>query len=125
MAITLGALYEVCKDQNNLSKQVKFDFGAFPLAICSWRGAYDEPTLTNSQEPITAAELVTVLEEALIHKKEFRGYKGGYFSYTADQLLWSDPYGMCLERHISEIQVLEEENTILLLTSFESPDYEW
>lgn len=61
-------------------KVVRFDFGAYPSEIISWRGDYVLPSLSNSQEPITAKDLAQKLEEVL-NGKQHRGYKGGFFQF--------------------------------------------
>jgi hypothetical protein len=82
---------------------VKFDFGAYPSRIISWRGSYDEPSLDDSQELITVALLRGLLEEAMSGETLYHGYKGGDYAFNGDQILWADSYGRYCCRAITKV----------------------
>lgn len=121
MSMTLGEVREALIDLSISDAddiEVKFDFGAFPSHIISWLGSYDEPSLDNdSLHSITISNLIKILDEALGGLKTYRGYKGGEYTFTSNQVLWADSYGTCGERSI-EYVIMNSDGFVELITSY-------
>lgn len=114
MTLSIGQVIEAL-DQADPSVYVWFEFGALaPTHVMSWRGVYAEAALGFAQEPpMPAGELLRILRES-IDGREFTGYKGGEFSYTADTPLWVDNYGKCSNTGIKAVSV--DEYSVMLKT---------
>jgi hypothetical protein len=103
MPLTINELLnELAKYPSNAL--VKFDFGAYPSEIISWKGGNDEPSLAcSSLNLITVALLKELLEEAISGEKFYRGYRGGDYNFDGDQILWADSYGSYCSRVITKV----------------------
>lgn len=87
-ATTIGDLIVLLRNCE-ADARVEFDFPARPTTIASWRGIYAEPALGHSshwEHDPTVADLIRELENA-IDGRTFEGWKGGDYSYSADQIL--------------------------------------
>jgi len=92
---------------------VRFQFGGYPEEFYSWRGSYDQLTLTvETGEPVTVAELRETARGC--DGQTFTGYKGGEFPMDLSTQLWADDYGVCPGNRIEAIA--EHEGQVILIT---------
>lgn len=78
--------------------------------LISWRGDYYQPALTYSSEPATGMEIFLKLKKQL--KQSHRGYKGGDFTFSANQEFY---ISNTEEAHKLKVCGYEEENDKLIL----------
>ena len=94
---------------------VVFDFcGCQPGFVASWRGSYDEPSISwrrNQTEPMSVADVLRELEIAT-SGKEYCGWKGGNYQYTDNHELHVDNPGEC---HDTEILSAESDGVRVVL----------
>lgn len=86
--MTIGEL-KAALARKDEAAEVRFDFAYFFPADChSYRGFYDRPAIgyTNIGDPPTVKEVLALLHE-LTHL-EFKGYKGGDYTYCDEQVLY-------------------------------------
>lgn len=76
---------------------VRYEHGGIPIAFDSWRGRYDELTLTfenpGENEPTTTVRDLLHLAEQAATGQVFTGYKGGEYQMTWSTPVWADAYG--------------------------------
>lgn len=89
---------------------VEFEGGPGVAGLDSWRGSYDELTLTHAstewRKPVTAGELHQQAEDAL-NGKTFEGYKGGTYTMRPTTPVWGDDYGECSMRGASGLSLVD------------------
>ena len=59
--------------------------------LASWRGSYDQLTVTRPGPARTAGEMLDDAKAAL--HKTFEGYKGGDYRMTESTRVWADDWG--------------------------------
>ncbi len=85
---------------------VKFDFGASPKYIDSWRGSYDLPSLfwDNKCNNIQNKKFKQMIKE--IEGMEVEGYKGGDFTLDDTDIIWLSGFqgdsSMCTISKVSQ-----------------------
>jgi len=115
--LTLGNLINELQfcDQD---KYVYLGFGLMvPTHVGSWRGSYDQPSLRYETRRITNHTAVSELLEKLDGAASgalYRGYKGGTYRFTKDQVLWVDNDGDYTETAIFD--VVEQEDRVIIQT---------
>lgn len=88
-------------DDNGTEKKVRFDFGwTYPGRLISYRASYADLAITfetgarrGDPEPLTTAEFLAMLNDALKPGRTFEGYKGGDYQMTEDTPVWVAQYG--------------------------------
>jgi len=117
MPITLGSLTDTLEEMP-WGRLIKFDTGAHPGSLDSWRGRYDELTLLSQyDDPCTVGDLLDSL--ILAPHVTFTGYKGGEFKMTRDTPVWADHYGENVGRAIIGVRI--EDGVVILVTRMEDP----
>lgn len=87
--------------------RVRFDFGAVPTHLVSWRGSYDELTLDSDHDAPEPTVAVLLRDARRADGGTFHGYKGGDFTMDRHTPVWADPWGEYLSRAITGIRVSE------------------
>lgn len=130
--MTIGEIIEKIKSRglihgdDNKPKTVQFDFGtAVPTHVDSWRGSYDCPQIgykltgyDNDAEhmaEVTAENFIKELELG-ISGKEYTGWKGGEYTYNADDGLWVSNSGNASGTVI--IDIIDKGWYYLLVTAY-------
>lgn len=70
---------------------VVFDNGAHPDSFASYRGYYDQITLTQGKSPKRVRDVLRAAQKAV--GATFQGYKGGDYVMDEDTPLWASDYG--------------------------------
>lgn len=70
---------------------IEFDTGRPVGHLASWRGSYDELTLTPGTVPQTVGVVLADAVAAL--DRTFQGYKGGDYTMYGGTPVWGDDYG--------------------------------
>ena len=98
---------------------IKFDFGAYPEYIDSWRGSYELPSLFWEMEcsNMQNKEFQEMIKD--IEGMEVAGYKGGNFTLDDADTIWLSGYdgdfSMCTISRVSK----EEGMYLILHTQYE------
>ena len=72
---------------------VRFDHGASPGVLDSYREYYSDLAFESMGKPVTVDSLLVYARAAL--GCEYRGYKGGDYMMTQTTPLWNAEYGDC------------------------------
>lgn len=107
-------LKEILQKANN-EATVYFDFGeCFPTTVASWRGIYEEPSIgwssTSGYRPPYIPPTVKVFLDELDYATSgmmYGGYKGGEYSFSDEQTLHVDNYGICSYTEIIGVDIHE------------------
>ncbi|HVX20914.1 MAG TPA: hypothetical protein VHB02_06185 [Acidimicrobiales bacterium] len=91
---------------------VVFDYGKPPGRFASWRGVYQELTLTPGKESVRVRELLAKAKKA--DGGVFNGWKGGEFTMSRDTPVWADDYGDFDHRGIIGSKVSRSKGLVLL-----------
>jgi hypothetical protein len=112
MQINLGEcikqLKKAIKDaekDGNIHSEMRFDFpGIYCGNVDSYRGYYEQLSLTPCIDDGNTAEDLLEIFEKLKEKKESRaGYKGGEYWYSEKTPVWVAPYGESSNKAVSSI----------------------
>lgn len=92
--------------------------------LMSWRGRYNELTLTPANEG--DSDIRSTVGEVLADAKAavgatFTGYKGGEYVMDRDTPVWADDYGDCDYWMVSGVALI---NDVVVLTRFSGEDYQ-
>ena len=92
--LRLGDFIKILEERPQ-DQTISFDFCGFaPKKFDSYRGYYEDLSLSPSDETYSKVKVADVLADAKAAMgKTFTGYKGGEFLMDADTLLWTSPYG--------------------------------
>jgi hypothetical protein len=110
--MTIGQVLDALKAAKP-DAHVRFAFGGIaPDAVDSWRGIYSDAALGFSggeyaATPVTAAELIRRLEDAIAPTAEFHGWKGGEYHYDRSTPLHIDNRGCCTNTELTRVEVDE------------------
>ena len=86
----------------------------------SYRGYYDNLSITPSMETTYVRDVLTEAEDAV--DAYFTGYKGGLYKMTDDTLLWCSDYGTASNLFLTEIFVNDSE--VIIDTKEQLNDYD-
>lgn len=92
---------------------VHFDDGTSPGDLASWRGRYEQLTLTTGDALVDVSTLLVDARSAI--GREFEGYKGGTFTMDEDSPVWADDYGQANGRGI--IGITGGDRSVVILTA--------
>lgn len=95
--MTLGELRTLLANCKPDAK-VRINFGSptLPTGIESWRGSYDEASMTFgpshiTDEEIDATGVIAMIDDAM--SKTHYGYKGGEYTFDRDTRVWIAEHG--------------------------------
>ena len=111
--LTLGQL-EIILERTPKKALVEFPDGVYPGNLDSYRGYYTDLAFDDSEEAITAGDLLKVVKQAL--KTTFTGYKGGDYPASHDTVLWRSEYGSASRICIVNTHYDNFENRLTLIT---------
>lgn len=113
--MTLGDVVNICTMYPEFT--VEFSDGR-GVGRLMWRGSYDIPSLEFSDKISTAREVAQNLIEDL--ERVHYGYKGGEYRYNRGDEFYVSSYGAWSNQEkVSEFQVSEPEQKIVLVLKFE------
>ena len=107
--LLLGQLKEIAEAHPDFV--FRLDTGEGIGSPHSYRGYYNELSLTPGGDPVLGTEVFEICRAAEVGS--FEGYKGGTYEYDAETPLWVAPYG-CTGRAITGHRI--EDNTVVLTT---------
>jgi len=118
MTVTIGDLIVLLRNCDP-DALIEFDFPARPTVVASWRGIYAEPALGYTSHPSVepkVRDLHDNLKDA-IDGRTFQGWKGGDYSYSADQILHvANPGGV---GHLVVSGIADRDHYVIIKTQFQ------
>lgn len=83
--------------------------------VKSWRGSYEIPSMTPTDEKRTGADIAKEIQDK--EGKFMRGYKGGEYYIDVNDEFYISQWGACEEYKISGFEVREKE--VILITNLD------